>query len=72
MSDRCRDCLKAARFSDWAGYTNGCPTCHTRAFRVDPRHEYERRKQAWLADNPGAWAMEVRDACARFAEELGI
>jgi hypothetical protein len=34
--------------------------------------EYERRKRAWLEANPGAWPLEVRDACARIAEELGL
>lgn len=34
--------------------------------------DYERRKRAWLESNPGAWPLEVRDACARIAEELGL
>jgi len=41
-----------------------------------PEHErwaeYERRKQAWLEANPGAWPLEVRDMCARIADELGL
>lgn len=69
----CRDCAKAARFSDWAGYTNGCEQCHARAFAPKTGwQQYEARKAAWLEDNPGAWPLEVRDACARIAEELGI
>lgn len=71
MTD-CRDCAKAARFPSWSGYTSGCPACFARAFNADPHHEYERRKQAWLADSPGAWAMGVRDACARIAEKLDL
>lgn len=34
--------------------------------------EYERRKRAWLKNNPGAWPPEYADACARIAEELGL
>lgn len=38
----------------------------------DRLEEYERRKAAWFEANPGAWPLEVRDACARIAEELGL
>jgi len=69
----CRDCIKASRFSDWAAYTVGCTGCQARMnAAADPWREYEKRKRAWLENNPGAWPLEVRDACARIAEELGL
>lgn len=34
--------------------------------------EYERRKAAWMRENPGAWPAEIESTCARFAEELGL
>jgi hypothetical protein len=70
----CRDCAKHARFPSWPGYTAGCGACHSRAFASlgDRWQQYEQRKRAWLEDNPGAWPLEVRDACARIREEIGL
>lgn len=32
---------------------------------------FERRRDAWLFANPGAWPMEIADFEARLAQELG-
>jgi len=34
--------------------------------------EYERRKAAWINDNPGAYPMEIEHAAAAIAWSLGL
>lgn len=68
----CRSCEKVTRFQLFDGYTAGCQACEARAFvTVSPAEEFEKRRAAWLDANPGAWPLEVRDACARIRDEVG-